>query len=1741
MAKRDVELVIRAKDEAGKAVESIAAALRDLVKAQDTVAKSAGRTDSTLARLGSALKGLDSQFRGLSASQKIASEMDKARTAADRLETGVAKLREESRSYAADAAHAVAGVTQMTQALRANESVLQGEQTLLAQLGASHRNLNKAISDATARRAQLSNQEDRLVKQIATASAGLQSATERWQRYSQQVEAAAAPSNTLVDRAVRASKAIGTQDQKLASLNDRLRATKEAIAFVSSIQGAYVADLQKTAAAYERQKAVVDALAVQHKTLATAVTEAANRQSELQRSADVSAASLKREETSLAQMRTELAGLEAESKKATANMEQLAQVAGNLVTQAVNKQRQAMHAAERAYSGAADDLVKFRQALAGVSEPTTKMVADLGQLEQTADRLKRTFDIQRAALIEMVQAQRSAGTDLTKLASLEERFQGITRQVAAEVNALGGALRKSAGETRTIVPPVQQASTFVERLRASLISFSGTTAPISRGVRSISQAILGIGTSSRAALTWTQRLRAEVLSLVSAYIGIFSVLRLFNSLVDTLRTVEAASSRLNAVFDNDFGQVNRELEFLRRNAERLGFQFGVLADEYTKFAVAAKVANFANETTRKIFISVIEAARVNKLGIDQVRGALLALQQMISKGKVTSEELRRQLGDRLPGAFQLMAKAVGVTTAELDKMLKTGELFANEDTLTKFANTLDEEFGTALPKSLETTTTAIGRWTQAMFEAFKRIGKAGFNEAFKDLLDTLTELAQSAQGASALDKIGRILGGLLHIVEAVVKNIDILIIALGSLAGAKAAGAIIQLTRIMSGFAASLIPAQRGLFTVGTSFRTAAASAGIFTGAITAARGALTLLLSSTGIGLAVAAVGTLLGYWLTRTDAATAALEVHKKQVDAVLNAYQKVDGEIARLKDNVEGLTFAEAVKNGKELERQFAKSLKEIARTAADNSFGRTLNSVLDETVHDADLKLRELTRAFVDSGGKGVDTFIRRLDELARAAGNEKFTELVVKVQEAAQGFRESAIALDENQAIIATLGDNLNEAARGVRALDTASPFNRMDDSVQTLDEHVRVLTGRFQELAGTTELVGRSIPTVTDAVDRSEAIIKKLKDSVDLADLSYSKFLNRLKGSVTPQQAIQSYRDLTKLLQNVGEELRKMAKIPQEQATQLNLLGVDTGDFEKEIQTILQGFDGTVKGAQQVKDALDKLAAQQTNDFLRDYILGIETFIDEKGDLIDAADKMGLAVKALAGDVRDSALAQEAIKTGNPFGDTTESAKAAAEAVKKLEQQMSQSGKKIVTTVDATGRAWTRVGNTIRRATQAEADLARQRNDLLQTEGQGVNALGQSWIKQGGIIRRAVGAAGNVIVQMDDGIKRVGDSTQEAADSIRDLQGTDLNELKQNIDETGKSIASLGAASKDTFDTLASAAVAFLDALAMLRDAFSAFTSDLMGVGQTVDATWTDIVTQGQTAAASLTSAFTDFGDFLVRLWAGVRDEATQSLEAIRQLAGVGIDFTDIGSAAVATFEQIVQAATDQLPLVAQQFEFLKTKIFEILSFVVGRAEQLWSRMATDTRSAFQQVAATIESTFATLEANVGTILSRIERKLSALKTKIDSVASSVGAESSVPGRAAGGRILGRGSGTSDSAGIFALSRDEFVLRAKAARRVGYRFLNWLNEGGDLRGMVPGFAGGGRVDGSSSPSFDFGKLFDGLSARGALSGLRPIYLQMPNGDTVGPVYGDNQVVGSMVRVANRAKVTSVGRTASYVK
>ena len=118
----------------------------------------------------------------------------------------------------------------------------------------------------------------------------------------------------------------------------------------------------------------------------------------------------------------------------------------------------------------------------------------------------------------------------------------------------------------------------------------------------------------------------------------------------------------------------QEMAYVKAQADRLGISVNALGTSYVSLLAATKNTTMEGEATRKIFESVsLAMAKLGKSSAD-AQGALTAIQQSISKQKVSAEELTQQLGERLPGATKAFADSLGVTTTTLMEMMSKGEL-----------------------------------------------------------------------------------------------------------------------------------------------------------------------------------------------------------------------------------------------------------------------------------------------------------------------------------------------------------------------------------------------------------------------------------------------------------------------------------------------------------------------------------------------------------------------------------------------------------------------------------------------------------------------------------------------------------------------------------------------------------------------------------------------------------------------------------------------------------------------------------------------------------------------------------------------------------------------------------------------------------------------------------------------------------------------------------------------------------
>lgn len=180
--------------------------------------------------------------------------------------------------------------------------------------------------------------------------------------------------------------------------------------------------------------------------------------------------------------------------------------------------------------------------------------------------------------------------------------------------------------------------------------------------------------------------------------------------VEAQMQVERLGKAFGAIYGNA-AQAQQQLDFIRKTSRELGQEFYSTAEAAKTFFAAGQGTSLSSQLN-EIYAGFSKAGAALALSADDMQGIFLALGQSMSKGKVQAEELRGQIGERLPGAFQIAAKAMGVSTAELDKMMADGRLLA-DDLLPAMAEALEEKYGRAAESSADTVQGSINRLSTA--------------------------------------------------------------------------------------------------------------------------------------------------------------------------------------------------------------------------------------------------------------------------------------------------------------------------------------------------------------------------------------------------------------------------------------------------------------------------------------------------------------------------------------------------------------------------------------------------------------------------------------------------------------------------------------------------------------------------------------------------------------------------------------------------------------------------------------------------------------------------------------------------------------------------------------------------------------------------------------------------------------------------------------------------------------------
>jgi tape measure domain-containing protein len=182
-------------------------------------------------------------------------------------------------------------------------------------------------------------------------------------------------------------------------------------------------------------------------------------------------------------------------------------------------------------------------------------------------------------------------------------------------------------------------------------------------------------------------------------------------------------------------KANQQFSYMTALAQSMGLNVRSLIDGYKGFAAAASFAGVSQEQINNEMRAFTKAAAALSMSGEDTKLMFMALGQMYSKNKIQAEELRGQLGERLPGAMELLAKSMKIPVTALDELLKKGEIITKE-VMPAFANEVTIAFGTAADQT-DTLTASLNRFYTALETMIVRVMSGSIGDAIKFMFERL--------------------------------------------------------------------------------------------------------------------------------------------------------------------------------------------------------------------------------------------------------------------------------------------------------------------------------------------------------------------------------------------------------------------------------------------------------------------------------------------------------------------------------------------------------------------------------------------------------------------------------------------------------------------------------------------------------------------------------------------------------------------------------------------------------------------------------------------------------------------------------------------------------------------------------------------------------------------------------------------------------------------------------------------
>lgn len=270
------------------------------------------------------------------------------------------------------------------------------------------------------------------------------------------------------------------------------------------------------------------------------------------------------------------------------------------------------------------------------------------------------------------------------LAALNQ-FQQVLSQLTPSINQFGQAFQQATAQanqqmqtlaqrTQQVHQSFQQFNTTINQthqqfntVNISIQNFNTQLNQTNTNLNQARQAAQNFGSSWQSVLQIAAGigLATTIQGIVHSFTGfITESVQLAGRMQDLARSFAAV--------EGSTGQASRTLANLFSIAQSAGVSFGTVAEGFRRLEAGAQGTTLSHQDLLRAFEDITKGSRVMGLSTQQITSALVAFEQILTKGRLSAEELVRQLGNAVPGGLEKTARALGITTAELRSMAEAG-------------------------------------------------------------------------------------------------------------------------------------------------------------------------------------------------------------------------------------------------------------------------------------------------------------------------------------------------------------------------------------------------------------------------------------------------------------------------------------------------------------------------------------------------------------------------------------------------------------------------------------------------------------------------------------------------------------------------------------------------------------------------------------------------------------------------------------------------------------------------------------------------------------------------------------------------------------------------------------------------------------------------------------------------------------------------------------------------------------